>query len=149
MRKLIHTSLLLISLFAFAACGDDDSSTGAGFAGPDLSGTWTGMWGGGPVTMVLDQNGANVTGTLTRGRESFDLNGTVSATGVFSWGAVTPSTEDCISMASTRDDFQVSKQNTALSGVARRAEGLFGDSSNPCGSRTKVETGTMDLERAF
>jgi hypothetical protein len=150
MRKLIQTSILVLALFALAACGDDNSSsTGPAFAGPDLSGTWTGTWRDGSITMVLDQNGANVTGTVTRGSEILDLNGTVSATGVFEWGAVTPSTDDCIGMASTVDDFQTAENNTKLSGVASRNEGFNPSVERPCGTRILRQQGEMNLQRAF
>lgn len=148
MRKLFQVPFLLLSLLAFVACGDD-SDNGPGFTGPDLSGTWRGSWADSAVNMVLDQNGAKVTGTLSYGREVLDLTGTVTETGIFAWTAVTPATDDCIAWSSTVDDFEVSQQNTLLTGPARRAEGLNGTPENPCGTRTYVQNGLMSLERAF
>lgn len=145
-NQILSSLMLVLALFALAAC--ESGSSSAPFSGPDISGVWTGSWRDASAKMTLEQKGSKVEGILLIGVQEFEISGNVDKNGVFGWSGLTTRTDDCVGMSSTLDDFQVQSQGKEMLGVARRAT-QSGGGSEPCGSRTLVEGGTMELERAF
>ena len=145
-RRFAAIALILSLTAPLFGCGDDDP-TGPSFGGPSIAGEWIGTFRDANVTMSLRQSGDQVTGTVTHGRQNYDLTGTIDETGVFRWGATDTLPTVCRSMSSSLGDFTLESRGTEMSGAVRKAT-RNGPPDDPCSnSRTLVEQGTMELEK--
>lgn len=88
MLKKVAVPLLGIVIVAIAGCGGSASRTASSTGAPsaavgapaNVNGTWSGaLVGGAPVTMMLQQTGANVTGDLRVGGRA-DISGPIEGT---------------------------------------------------------------------
>lgn len=80
----VKRALLLTSACALLATACSDGN-GSGPSVPDVSGLWTGTWRSAPVSLDLDQAGAELSGTLSDRFEDYSIVGEVSAEGVATW----------------------------------------------------------------
>lgn len=138
----IRALLMLALLGTMPACSE---GTGPEMqAGPNVTGTWDGTFGRTNVRISLVQSGTDVTGTLTAGRRSYSLTGSVDAL-----GALTFRTDNfgsgCDVYSSSRGGLLLKDESTLLEGGATHATG-----SQPCGNgRVRIDQSTMTLRLAF
>ena len=138
----LMTALLTLTLGACSdgATGPEEPSV------PSVAGTWTGSFGGQAIRLSLTQSGANVTGELVSGNRiplSYEVTGTVDATGQFRWSTDT-NDADCSFYSS--GGLQLEDGASALSGPMLRSS-----QNPPCdqASRRAITSGSTSLTRAF
>jgi hypothetical protein len=95
MIRVLMCAALTVSL---TACKDDDG-TGPDNDSPNLAGTWTGAWVTGTntatVQMQLTQSGTTVSGTMTVGRETVTISGTINDVGELRFETTVVSVPQC------------------------------------------------------
>lgn len=152
LHKMMAVTLACSAPLLLAACGGGDSGgvTGASSAPqyPLVNGSWRGNWEGSgfqtAASLALSQNRNQVQGTLTVGRVTNEVSGTVSEFGVLTFQGQSPG-NGCITYWTESPHLVLEERNTTLDGPVVRSEPNLG---GPCGSGLSLLTeGRMELRK--
>lgn len=144
MRDTNHRGLpvlvLPFTVLAFVAAGCSSSS---GPSGPNLSGTWTGVFGQSPIGVVFTQSDTTLGGTFTDAKYTLSLTGVVSQAGSASWSTKVDQS-DCTAFAADRMVLNAAQDSLVGIGFKDQGAKLCDPAS---GGTVLVQQGTMVLVR--
>jgi hypothetical protein len=151
LHTVVSVAMAGLSPLVLGACGggaDDVTGVTTSTRYPSVAGNWRGEWPAGArrpsaVTLKLTQNGNQLRGELTVGRDVNEITGTVTEFGELEFqGRDTDRGNGC-AFYYTDPPLALTERNSELTGIVRRS------SNSDCGNRYLNEAGDMELDKVL